>query len=62
MARVPCSQSIVEDEDETKRKRDATAAAKREEAREAKMKAKKAALKNGKRQRTSAGSVLAGWS
>ena len=55
MARVPCSQSIVEDEDETKRKRDATAAAKREEAHEAKMKAKKAALKNGKRQRTSAG-------
>ena len=62
MARVPCSQSIVEDEDETKRKREATAAAKREEAREAKVKAKQAALKNGKRQRTSAGSVFESWS
>ena len=62
MARVPCSQSIVADEDETKRKRDATATAKREEIHEVKVKAKKAALKNGKRQRTSAGSVLAGWS
>ena len=50
------------DEDETRRKRDATASAKREEAREAKVKAKKDALKNGKRQRTSAGSVFESWS
>jgi hypothetical protein len=50
------------DEDATRRKRDATASAKREESREAKVKAKKDALKNGKRQRTSAGSVFESWS
>ena len=61
MARVLCLQEIQADEQETLRKREATALAKREEAREVNKKAKKNTLKQGKRARTSAGSVFDAW-
>ena len=62
MARVLCLQEIQTDEQETRRKREATALAKLEEAREANKRAKKNTLKQGKRARTSAGSVFQAWS